>query len=926
MKRFLIVLSALFLLIALFVALAPTFISSTFGKNVLLSQVNRKIDGQLTVESLDLSWLAGQSIKGVRLTDRNGKMIVALDEIDADSSLLGVLFSHSDPEPFHLRNLEAEIGQDVDGVTNLQALLGLKKSRTSDFSRATVLLSKVNADLLKVGPNDWSLKAAGLTKQNEIRGQFDLTASLGNNLNVTMQAQNFPVLFIDQTLSIKKPELSGVLPRLLGNSFDLHVDLTHSDNGQNFHLIGKSPYTNLNFVGALEDGVLSVNPSSQLSFAIPQEQLNQLLKQEKKLQLQQPFSGKLVAHAFKLPILAPEQANIDLTFTLDPVTLSALDDKQKLSLKDSTITASNKSNQKSLLVNVNAAGAANSDPFSLNLAFELPSHFLANPDLKGLLKEGILTKGALNSPLNATWNGTVKEHNSSFDIGLGYQGYSINNLHILVDQLSIDNKNGVSVLVNSNGDDNVSGSFYFDDMTAKNFHINMSLSSFNPTFLEKVLPDQPVQKYVGSSIDAKIVASRQDNGDVKSVIEIQAPKETDGFLKKLNAKFNLEPDYDVTFEISSQQKVGSFNVTGTTQDLFDSKGSLNLQNALVTLKGTTKHFPIALIAQIATGDKELSKKMEALIGTQIDADFSAEIRQSKGPLKASLKGVNGSANIEGVIAQNGFTLTSPLTASLKITPQLERMFLRDSLPLLSSAVSSDVPIELTIATEGFILPLPSPSLQNVQIGSAVLDLHKIQFTRDGQLGKVASLLGITQNNFEVWFTPIYLSLTQGYLDMRRVDMLIANTYPLASWGVVDFNKEALKITIGLTPAALLNAFKVTTSNSYMLQIPVRGPISKPEIDTAKVTTRISSLVAQSRGGPEGLVLGTVLDAASGAYTEDRPPAPTTDPLPWKTTIEQKKSDNESLPEKILDAPEKIIEQPIKELQKGTKKLLKGLFG
>jgi hypothetical protein len=887
---------------------------------------NQKIHGQLSIESLELSWISGQSIKGVRLTDQNGKMIVALDEIDADSSLWGVLFSHSDPEPFHLRNLEAEIGQDADGVTNLEALLGLKKSKTSDFTRATVLLSKVNADLLKVGPNDWSLKAAGLTKQNEIRGQFDLTAGLGNNLNVIFQAQNFPVLFIDQTLAIKKPELSGLLPKLLGNSFDLHVDLTHGENGQNFHLIGKSPYTNLNFIGALENNVLSVNANSQLSFSIPSEQLNQLLAQNKNIKLQQPFTGKLETKSFTLPILTPEHSEIDLAFSLDPVTFSTLDDAQKIALKNCSITASNKSDQKSLVCNLSTTGSANQDPFSLNLAFELPSLFLANPDLKSLLKAGIASKGTLDSPLNASWNGIIKEHNSNLVIGLGYQGYSVSNLNILIDQLPIGNNQGVSLLVNSGGTENLSGSFHFGDMTAENFHINLSVNDFNPTFLEKILPDQPVQKYVGSSIDAKIVASRQNNGEVKSVIEVQVPKESDGFLKKLHAKFTLEPDYDITFEISSQQKIGSLNVKGTTQDLFDSKGALNLGNALVSVKGTTKHFPIALITQIATGDKDLSKKMEALIGSQIDADFSAEIKQSKGPLQASLKGVNGTAYVEGVIAHNGFTLTSPLTASLKITPQLERMFLRDSLPLLSSAVSSDVPIELTIAKEGFFVPLPSPSLQNVQIGSATLDLHKIQFTRDGQLGKIASLLGITQNTFEVWFTPIYLSLTQGYLDMKRVDMLIANSYPLASWGVVDFTREALKFTIGLTPAALQNAFKVNTSNSYMLQIPVRGAISKPEIDTAKVTARISSLVAQKRGGPEGLVIGTVLDAASGAYSEDRPPSPSTDPLPWRTNAETKSSDKDSLPEKGLEEPEKIIDQPIKELQKGTKKLLKGLFG
>lgn len=926
MKRVLLLLLVLACFSALIVTLAPTFVSSTLGKNVLLDQVNRRIHGKLTIDTLNLSWLGGQSIKGVRLEDITGKKIVSIDEIDADSSLLSFLISHSDPEPFHLRTLEAEIGQDAEGVTNLEALLGIKKSKSSNFSQAAVLLSKVNADLLKVGPNDWSLKAAGLTKQNEVRGQFDLSAALGNHLNITLQAQNFPVLFLDQTLAIKKPELSGVLPKLLGNSLDLHIDLTHMQSGENFHIIGKSPYTSLNFIGSFEGNVLSIKPNGLLTFSIPAEQANSLLKQDRKLVLEQPFTGKLEALSFSFPLLKPEQSVIDLVLNLEPINIKALDGAKKIVLQNSSLTTSNKNNQKSLQLALNSTGSADTDPFSLNLALEIPTLFLANPDLKSLLKSGVSAKGSLNSPLNISWNGIIKEHNSNLDIGLKYGEYGVDHLNIVVDKLPLEKNDGISVLVNSNGSENLSGSFHFKDFAAENFHVDISLTDFNPTFLERVLPDQPVQKYVGSSIDAKIIASRQDSGDLKSVIEIQAPKDSDGFLKKLHAKFNLEPDYDLTFEISSQQKIGAINVKGTTQDLFDAKGALNLSNAQVSLKGTMKHFPIAMIAQIATGDKALSQKMEALIGSQVDADFSAEIKQSKGPIQAALKGVNGTANVEGIIAQNGFTLTSPMTASLKITPQLERMFLRDSLPLLSSAVSSDLPIELTVAKEGFFLPLPSPSLQNIQIENATLDLHKIQFTRDGQLGKIASLLGVAQNNFEVWFTPAYLSIKQGYLEMKRIDMLIANSYPLASWGVVDFNREALKFTIALTPAALQNAFQVTTSNSYMLQIPVRGAISKPEIDTAKVTTRISSLVAQSRGGPEGLVLGTVLDAASGTYTEDRPPAPTTTPLPWRTNAETKKSENESLPEKVIGEPEKLLDQPIKELQKGTKKLLKGLFG
>lgn len=926
MKRLLIGILVLVCCIALFTALIPTFVSSTLGKNLLLHVVNGRIHGQLSIDSLDLGWLSSQSIKGVRLEDQKGKMIVSIDQIDADTSLWSLFFSHNDPEPFHLRQLDAEIAQDSEGVTNFEALLGSKQSKSSDFSKASVFLSKVNADLMKVGPKDWTLKAAGITRQNDLKGQFDLSATLGNNLNLTLQAQNFPLLFIDQTLAIKNPQLSGLVPKLLGNSLDIHLDATHSANGQNFHLTGKSTYTNFDFIGAFEKNLLTIQPKGLFSFSIPADQFNSLLEPLKKGKIDQTLSGKLETKAFTVFLLKPEQSDLDLAISLEAVGISLFDSTQKIGLQPTTLGISNKNEKKAVAISLNSSGTANNEPFSFDVHFELPPEFLANPDLKTLLHAGIPTQGSMKSIFSTSWKGVVKEKNSSLNLSVGYKEFKVDDLNFVLDQLPLGDSKNIALHLQSGKEEQISGSIHLKDLSGDDFHINLNLSSLNPSFLQPLLPDQPVHRYVGSAIDAKVIASRTGSGDLKSTVEVNVPQESEGFLKKFNGKFTLEPDYDLTFEISAQQKVGAVQFLGTIQDLFDDKGKLSPQDALVSLKGNMKHFPIALIAQIATGNKDLSQKMEALIGSQIDGDFSAEIKKGQGPVNANIKGINGTAFVEGIINNNSFVLRSPLKATLKITPQLERLFLRESLPLLSNAVSSNEPVELTIAKEGFYLPLPSPSLQNIQIGNAVIDFHKIQFTREGQLGKVASLLGINQNTFEVWFTPLYLSINQGYLEMKRVDMLVAENYPLASWGVVDFNNEALKFTIALTPAALQNAFKVKTSSSYLLLIPVRGSISRPEIDTAKVTARISSLIAQSRGGPEGLVLGTVLDVASGAYTEDRAPSPTTDPLPWSTVADAKKSEPESTPEKVLDAPDKILEQPIKELQKGTKKLLKGLFG
>ena len=88
------------------------------------------------------------------------------------------------------------------------------------------------------------------------------------------------------------------------------------------------------------------------------------------------------------------------------------------------------------------------------------------------------------------------------------------------------------------------------------------------------------------------------------------------------------------------------------------------------------------------------------------------------------------------------------------------------------------------------------------------------------------------------------------------------------------------MVIGISGAALGEAFKLSgIPGSYMLQLPLKGPLNNPSIDKTKATARLSALVAQSRGGPHGAVIGTVLDIASGSLTEGAIPEPSTNPQP-----------------------------------------------
>ena len=73
------------------------------------------------------------------------------------------------------------------------------------------------------------------------------------------------------------------------------------------------------------------------------------------------------------------------------------------------------------------------------------------------------------------------------------------------------------------------------------------------------------------------------------------------------------------------------------------------------------------------------------------------------------------------------------------------------------------------------------------------------------------------------------------------------------------------------------------------------------------------MVAQNQGGPQGALLGGVIDLFSGKKNYDIPP-PTTQPLPWAPAqdVEDKKQDSGKKKEKNV-------------LQKGAETVLKKLF-
>lgn len=372
------------------------------------------------------------------------------------------------------------------------------------------------------------------------------------------------------------------------------------------------------------------------------------------------------------------------------------------------------------------------------------------------------------------------------------------------------------------------------------------------------------------------------------------------------------PDNGASSEISIQGKALKLYQGGQWMD--PTVGSLTLD-----VKG--RQVPLALLRATPALDETSAEYLRAFLGDRLSADLHLEKKPANTLVSAQITGAeNSRLTLDGLIANERLTLLQPLLIEFTLTPDIGQKILVDLLPIFSTALSSSQMVKLTVDSKGFSAPLRGASAKNVQIQSAALELGRVEFHDSGQLASVVSLLdsskGSGQGQFSVWFTPIYFSLLDGVFRVERLDALIANQYPIAIWGKVDLPKDKVNIAIGVTAKALRASYGIGNLDpSYMLLLSLTGSTSNASIDRTRAAARITALVAQSQGGPQGLILGGVMDLIGAGFDEKRIPQPTS-PIPWK-------EDDELNPAQISNNKDAInpLKKIQKKIEKGTSQIL-----
>ncbi|MBA3957995.1 MAG: hypothetical protein H0X51_06350 [Parachlamydiaceae bacterium] len=341
--------------------------------------------------------------------------------------------------------------------------------------------------------------------------------------------------------------------------------------------------------------------------------------------------------------------------------------------------------------------------------------------------------------------------------------------------------------------------------------------------------------------------------------------------------FSLQAD-----DKSDRSIVNPIVLKGSLENYVNANGALNKQDLSFNMQASSRALPIGHLCQVFCVNPTLRQKVESVFGKSVDTEMQIQLQHMSGPVRVQLKGANGWLNLDGKLQGTQLTLNKPFEFEVTVTPQLGKAVLQDLLPILSGVLHAEKPLKVTIDPNGFLLPLNAKDISEIQIGKATLELGKMTFSNEGQLGSVFNLLRPSNKEpLSVWFTPLFVQMNEGKIKIARMDFLMLNRYPMAVWGRINVPRDTVEMRIGITGTALYESFGIKGLGSdQMLQIPLTGSLNHASIDRAKATARISALVAQDQGSSAGLVIGTVLNIAGGGLTEDKVPAATTNPLPW----------------------------------------------
>ncbi len=316
---------------------------------------------------------------------------------------------------------------------------------------------------------------------------------------------------------------------------------------------------------------------------------------------------------------------------------------------------------------------------------------------------------------------------------------------------------------------------------------------------------------------------------------------------------------------------------GNIQDLFREDGTINTSSLSSTIKSRLVRVPTVLLDALSV-KQELPPS--AILGKTLNGEVSLNLKQGSGDIEGKIDASNCYVSLDAQMNQGVISLKKPLEGAMVLTDQMRAALAAKGKVVL---LPSREPIKLFISDSGFSLPANNLSLAGLSFSYGRLDLGKMLLKNSGSAEALADIFRVSSSvgTLPLWFAPAEMSMNQGKMRLKRIEVLFANAYDVALWGKVNFRKRFVDMILGLTAGSLRAAFGISgLSPSYVLKAPIRGPLENVEIDKGTAISRIALLIARKNVAPQAGIYGNVLGVI-GELADDQsdvpPPRP---PFPW----------------------------------------------
>lgn len=111
------------LLVLLIIALIlPTAASTSFGRSILVGQINRRLNGHVEIADISIGWFSRTRADGVVVFDNEGRQIAQLPHFESSLTLLGAICGRFTSAQADAQGLDFVVSRQADGTLNWEHL------------------------------------------------------------------------------------------------------------------------------------------------------------------------------------------------------------------------------------------------------------------------------------------------------------------------------------------------------------------------------------------------------------------------------------------------------------------------------------------------------------------------------------------------------------------------------------------------------------------------------------------------------------------------------------------------------------------------------------------------------------------------------------------------------------------------------------